>query len=888
MNVQNGIDDWFATLTAHPSPRPWQRELATTSRCRDRLIRIPTGLGKTEGVLAAWSYHRIHRGDAQWPRRLVWCLPMRVLVEQTEQVAGELADRIPKAQRPTVHVAMGGEDAGEWFLSPERPAIIIGTQDMLLSRALNRGYASARARWPMEFGLLNHDALWVMDEVQLMDVGLATSAQLQAFRGEDHGKRLRPCHTWWMSATLQPDWLRSVDTVSHHENWIQSPCQVPPALRTGGLWDIQKPLTTEAIGPQDDEAFASRILEAHADILAGEYGRITLVVCNTVDRACRTFDALHEAGRVNGLELVHSRFRPAEREGWRERFLSRSACTPEVDRIIVATQVVEAGVDISAACLITELAPWPSLVQRFGRCARYGGSGKVLVVDRGRNAPSAAPYQPEELESAWEALQQLTEQGVGIAALEAHEESLNPEARARLYPFAPAHLLLRREFDELFDTTPDLTGADLDISRFIRSGDERDLQVFWIDIAKAKKDEKPKPHEDDKPQRMELCAVPFLKVREWLCEKGKSKLKANKRAWVWDWLDGEWKPATSETLFPGRVVCVAADSGGYARERGFSAESPTTVTPVPREQRKGRTGENDDDQEEREQRSFTDWKTIACHTAEVTEVVKSLAADLQLSQELADVLELASLFHDWGKSHPAFQNMLFRKRENVAMLRSWAMAKSKKIEPPIRARYFADEKETDERRGFRHELASALGVCSLLQTYSPQHSALLGPWSEVLAKLGKPPVAGEPVPASPLIQRLLACSSETFDLLVYLIASHHGKVRVALHAAPKDQEYRDRDGRGLPIRGIREGDRLPSVVLVPGEPALPEVTLTLSPANVGLSSRTGVSWRERCLGVIERHGPAALAFLEAILRAADVRASRLTTNDPALAKEATP
>ena len=50
---------------------------------------------------------------------------------------------------PEVHVAMGGEDAGEWFLYPERPAIIIGTQDMLLSRALNRGYASARAggRW---------------------------------------------------------------------------------------------------------------------------------------------------------------------------------------------------------------------------------------------------------------------------------------------------------------------------------------------------------------------------------------------------------------------------------------------------------------------------------------------------------------------------------------------------------------------------------------------------------------------------------------------------------------------------------------------------------------------------------------------------------------------
>jgi len=64
---------------------------------------------------------------------------MRVLVEQTEQVARQLTQSIPDTHRPTVHVAMGGEDTGEWFLYPERAAIIIGTQDMLLSRALNRG-----------------------------------------------------------------------------------------------------------------------------------------------------------------------------------------------------------------------------------------------------------------------------------------------------------------------------------------------------------------------------------------------------------------------------------------------------------------------------------------------------------------------------------------------------------------------------------------------------------------------------------------------------------------------------------------------------------------------------------------------------------------------------
>jgi CRISPR-associated endonuclease/helicase Cas3 len=106
---------------------------------------------------------------------------------------------------------------------------------------------------------------------------------------------------------------------------------------------------------------------------------------------------------------------------------------------------------------------------------------------------------------------------------------------------------------------------------------------------------------------------------------------------------------------------------------------------------------------------------------------------------------------------------------------------------------------------------------------------------------------------------------------------------VALHAGPKDQEYRDRgDGRGLPIRGIREGDELPSVVLESGEDALPALRLTLEPAGLGLSSHTGRSWRERTLDLTDRFGPGGLAWLEALIIAADRRASRLNTSDPLL------
>jgi CRISPR-associated endonuclease/helicase Cas3 len=290
-----------------------------------------------------------------------------------------------------------------------------------------------------------------------------------------------------------------------------------------------------------------------------------------------------------------------------------------------------------------------------------------------------------------------------------------------------------------------------------------------------------------------------------------------------------------------------------------------------------------DDQQDGEQLSFNPWKTIACHTAEVAREVREITRSLGLSQELQNILELAAFWHDWGKSHPAFQGAM-RGKDRPARCDLAKGPEGAWRKPPDMYK-FLDDSET--RPAFRHELASALGLFAILQTHAPRHPALLGLWSEVLAKLGRSPVADQSLPApSPLIQQLLDCLPESFDLLVYLVASHHGKVRVALHAAPKDQEYRDRDGRGLPIRGIREGDRLPPVTLIPDTPALPEVTLTLSPAAVGLSERTGVSWQERYLDLMDRYGPAALAFLEAILRAADVRASRLKTNDPALESEA--
>ena len=172
----------------HSRPFAWQRTIAEGAW--PEVLIAPTGSGKTAGVTLAWMYHRLRSPDST-PRRLVWCLPMRTLVDQTfaevhrwlrriEVVGLDPGGLLPRAN--DAHVLMGGVDSGDWLTAPERPAIIVGTQDMLLSRALMRGYASSRNLWPMEFAVIHQDAQWVFDEVQLMGAGRATSAQLESFR----------------------------------------------------------------------------------------------------------------------------------------------------------------------------------------------------------------------------------------------------------------------------------------------------------------------------------------------------------------------------------------------------------------------------------------------------------------------------------------------------------------------------------------------------------------------------------------------------------------------------------------------------------------------------------------------------------------------------------
>ncbi len=909
-------DAFFGQMANQARPYKWQVDLSAADVCANCLVRVPTGFGKTLGVFSTWLFHRLHLKKEQWPRRLVWCLPMRVLVEQTEKVVRDALGTLgllweegtEHAGKVGVHLLMGGVDSGEWHLYPEHCAVLIGTQDMLLSRAMNRGYASPRARWPMEFGLLNQDCLWVMDEVQLMDVGLATSAQLQAFRSDDEvaGRSLRPCFTWWMSATLQRQWLaKSPDTTAMAESLSQ--LNIPALGRKGHLWeDVSKSCRLESV--KDEKELETLIAREHELSGFGAAG-ITLVVLNTVDRAVKVYHALQKEKVLKDqnteIKLVHSRFRPAERSAWRKDFLHRGTCAPATNRIIIATQVVEAGVDISAAVLISELAPWASLVQRFGRCARWGGAAKIVVADlmagiaktalenakakhakaqsagkkpkpldedelvASAEAKAAMPYGLAETRAARAAIELISD--VAPIHLEDFEEK-NQDLLQSLYPFEPKLLLLRHELDDLFDTSPDLSGADIDISRFIRSGEERDLHIFWSEVSIDG------PNSELRPVRDALCAVPFLKAREWLCGKKRYSKSNGMRAWVWDWLGGQWRDAEMRDLFPGQTVLVANDCGGYDPLTGWDPENKKTVKPV--DAAKPLPGELADANQDDESMSALYWQTIAVHGRQTGMVAKTIAESLLL--EHAMLFEIAGRWHDAGKVHPAFNNSIAG--ENRPNRNDLAKA-PKSAWLPVHQLYPMDGE--GRRAGFRHELASVLCLMEVLKRHNPDHAALLGPWRELLQNAGMAEQAATTPerPPNALEMELLALNAEQFNLVAYLIGTHHGKVRLAWHACPADQAAGDHRPR---IRGLRDGDLLPPLTLSGPDNSfhlLPQVTLDLSPASAGLSPRTGPSWTERVLTLIKTHGPFVLAWLEALMRAADQRASRMIVPDELLVQE---
>ena len=116
------------------------------------------------------------------------------------------------------------------------------------------------------------------------------------------------------------------------------------------------------------------------------------------------------------LCLLHGRFQPIDREQQMNRLLTfiekidESGAVPDSEGlIVVSTQVVEAGFDLSAIRLWSEIAPWASVIQGLGRVNREGKQPEASAVfwmpkadesnkgDGGPNARRVGPYEKKAL-----------------------------------------------------------------------------------------------------------------------------------------------------------------------------------------------------------------------------------------------------------------------------------------------------------------------------------------------------------------------------------------------------------------------------------------------------------------------------------------------------------
>ncbi|MEM2145523.1 MAG: CRISPR-associated helicase Cas3', partial [Candidatus Jordarchaeaceae archaeon] len=114
--------------------------------------------------------------------------------------------------------------------------------------------------------------------------------------------------------------------------------------------------------------------------------RKIITFINTVDRAIKLYKELDKDSLLrNRILLSHSRFAREDRKGIEDKIHQKFGKNSKFEGILVTTQVAEAGLNISAPLIVTELSPMDSIIQRAGRCARFredskNVKGEIVVV----------------------------------------------------------------------------------------------------------------------------------------------------------------------------------------------------------------------------------------------------------------------------------------------------------------------------------------------------------------------------------------------------------------------------------------------------------------------------------------------------------------------------
>lgn len=386
------------------------------------IIQAPTGAGKTRAALFPY-FEQLDRFaddpypvDAPLPTTCRYAVPMRVLATQFER---EYHDYFSKLDRKRgtrfqqlfgkLGIALPAIQTGEAPQDPKfESPLTFCTIDQLLASFIGTPYSLGPGQANLNVAAAIGSYL-VLDEFHLYPLDGSGGARLTALAMLRLLKGF--CRFTLMTATFSTKLLSELATLLDAEVVrVEDDAELTTIMR-GRQRTIRRadvPITPEAI-------WAAH--QAARDRHAGA----SLVVCNTVGRAQQIYVQLREllereghADRVR-LQLLHSRFTPMHRrqksewlDAWMGQGAWREGHYDGPDTIVIATQVVEVGLNISAGVLHTEVAPASSIVQRAGRCARFEQQlGDVIVYPippRENGALSYRPYDRSICESTWDAL----------------------------------------------------------------------------------------------------------------------------------------------------------------------------------------------------------------------------------------------------------------------------------------------------------------------------------------------------------------------------------------------------------------------------------------------------------------------------------------------------
>ena len=336
------------------------------------IIRAPTGSGKTELALIPFIYHL----NDFLPPQLIYSLPTRTLVESI----GERATKYASFKKLRVAIHHGKKATSSLF----EEDIIVTTVDQTAGAYLSTPLSMPK-RWGNIFVGGVTSALTVFDEVHTLDPekGLQTATAIAV----QSAKLGLPSII--MSATLPDVFIKRLkERIEKNRGNVE-------IINVENESEIKsrKNRKVELVNRIDEELTADTVLKEV------ENHKKLVVVVNTVERAQKLYLDLRKKLTIPIL-LLHSRYLEKDRVE-KEKFLQEVFSKDGKEEcVFISTQVVEVGMDISSPVILSEAAPIDALIQRAGRCARWGGKGEFHVFGLTKDIKNPhAPYLKEIVEA---------------------------------------------------------------------------------------------------------------------------------------------------------------------------------------------------------------------------------------------------------------------------------------------------------------------------------------------------------------------------------------------------------------------------------------------------------------------------------------------------------